>query len=75
MSRPYFDDGLFSGDAWVSYQRKIMDDRVDWNIKLNVRNLVGDDDDIPVVTNPDGNVAVIRIPNPRTIYLTNTFKF
>lgn len=75
VSRPFLDDGLFSGDAWVSYQRKIMDDKVDWSVKLNVRNLVGDDDDIPVKTNPDGNIAVVRIPNPRTIYFTNTFKF
>jgi hypothetical protein len=48
---------------------------VDWSIQLNVRNAFGDNDDIPVKTNPDGQVAVIRIPNPRTIYLTNTFRF
>jgi len=75
VSRPYFDDGLFSGDAWISYRTKLMDDKIDWTIRLNVRNLVGETGDIPVKTNPDGQVAVIRIPNPRTIYLSNTFKF
>ena len=38
-------------------------------------NAFGDDDDIPVKTNPDGQVSVIRIPNPQTIYLSNTFRF
>ncbi len=75
VNRPFFDDGLFSGDAWVSYNRPLMDGKVDWNVRLNVRNLVGESGNIPVKTNPDGNVAVVRIPNPRTIYLTNTFRF
>ncbi|MDA0348337.1 MAG: TonB-dependent receptor plug domain-containing protein [Verrucomicrobia bacterium] len=74
VSRPYFDDGLFSGDAWISY-RKQLTDKIDWSVQLNVRNLVGESNDIPVKTNPDGQVAVIRIPNPRTIYLSNSFKF
>lgn len=75
VSRPLFDDGLFSGDLWLSYSRKIWDDKVDWKVQLNVRNAFGDNHDIPVKTNPDGKVTVIRIPNPRTIYLSNTFRF
>jgi outer membrane receptor protein involved in Fe transport len=74
VNRPFFDDGLFSGDLWVSYS-KMLTDKIDWRVQLNVRNAFGDNDDIPVKTNPDGQVAVIRIPNPRTIYLSNTFKF
>jgi outer membrane receptor for monomeric catechols len=75
VSRPYLDDGLFSADAWVSYRTKIWDEKIDWSIQLNVRNLVGESGNIPVRTNPDGEVAVIRIPNPRTILLSSTFKF
>ena len=75
VNRPYFDDGLFSGDLWINYERKIWDDKVDWKVQLNIRNLVGESGDIPVRTNPDGQVAVIRIPNPRTIYLSNTFSY
>ena len=74
VSRPFFDDGLFSGDLWVGYERQLTE-KIDWRVQLNIRNAFGDDDDIPVVTNPDGQVSVIRIPNPRTIYLSNTFKF
>jgi len=75
VNRPFFDDGLFSGDAWISYGRPLMDEKVDWNVRLNVRNLIGESGNIPVKTNPDGQVAVVRIPNPRTIFLTNTFSF
>ena len=75
INRPFFDDGLFSGDAWITYQRPILDGKVNWRAQLNVRNLVGESGNIPVRTNPDGTVAVIRIPNPRTIYLSNTFSF
>jgi len=64
-NRPFLDDGLFSGDLWAAYSRKIWDNKIDWRIQLNIRNAFGDNDDIPVVTNPNGQVAVIRIPNPR----------
>ena len=74
VTRPFNDDGLLSGDLWASYERRIFD-KFDWKIQLNVRNAFGDNDDIPVKTNPDGKVAVIRIPNPRTIYLSNSFRF
>jgi len=74
-SRPHLDDGLFSGDLWAAYSRKIRNDTMDWRIQLNIRNAFGDDSDIPVRTNPDGQVAVIRIPNPRTISITNSIRF
>ncbi|MBC9867696.1 MAG: hypothetical protein F7O42_07430 [Opitutae bacterium] len=75
VNRPFFDDGLFSGDAWITYSRPIWQGKIIWQGRLNVRNLVGESGNIPVKTNPDGQVAVIRIPNPRTIYLSNSFKF
>lgn len=75
VTRPLLDDGLFGGDLWISYERKIWDNKIDWKIQLNVRNLIGESGDIPVKTNPDGRIAAIRIPNPRTISLSNTFRF
>lgn len=75
LNQPYYDDGMLTADFWLSYGRSIMNDRVRWKIQLNIRNALGNSDDIPVKTNPDGTVAVIRIPNPTTFYLTNTFKF
>jgi len=75
LSQPHLDDGIFSGDAWISYQKPIMDNKVQWSTQLNVRNLVGEDGNIPVKTNPDGQIAVIRIPNPTTFIWSNTFRF
>lgn len=75
VRRPHFDDGVYSGDGWIGYESRILKGKYPWSVQLNVRNLVGESDDIPVKTNPDGQVAVIRIPNPRTISLTTTFGF
>ncbi len=61
-------------DLWASYERPI-NDRIDWKIQLNIRNAIGDEDYIPVVINPDGNVAVVRNPNPKEFFITNTFSF
>ncbi len=75
LSSPFYGPDELNGDLWASYGRKILDDKVDWKIQLNIRNVFGDDGNIPVVTNPDGQVAIFRNPLPREIYLSNTFKF
>ncbi|MBM3842859.1 MAG: hypothetical protein FJ381_02555 [Verrucomicrobia bacterium] len=74
VRRPFFDDGLFSADAFASYERRLFG-RYQWRIQFNVRNLVAETSDIPVKTNPDGQVAVIRIPNPRVWYLTSSIRY
>lgn len=75
ITKPFFGPAQLNGDIWISYQRPIWDDRMDWKIQLNVRNAYGDDSPIPVVINPDGNLAVIRNSIPQEIFLTNTFRF
>ena len=52
VNRPHFDDGLFSGDLWLNYGRKINHEKIEWSVRLNVRNLVGESGNIPVKTNP-----------------------
>jgi len=73
-SKPFFGPDELSGDFWVTNKRKLRDN-IDWKIQLNVRNLIGEDDFIPVGTNPDGSLAVVRNPNPTEVFLTNTFSF
>ena len=63
-----------AGDFWVSYRRKIFKN-IDWRLQLNVRNAWGNGDDIPVTANPDGTIAVIRIPNETRWTLSSTFSF
>lgn len=61
-------------DLWVGYGRDLTDN-IDWRIQLNVRNVMGDDDLIPISTQPDGSMAVGRIPEPTTWSLSNSFTF
>ncbi len=74
LTRPFFGDPEWNMDFWMSYSRRISD-KVDWKIQLNVRNLLGGDDVIPVITNPDGEMAVFRNSLPTEFFLTNTFRF
>lgn len=74
VAKPFYDDGLFSADAFLSYERRLFG-RYDWRIQFNVRNAIGSQDDIPVKTNPDGQVAVIRIPNPQVWTVSNSIRF
>ncbi|MBK1877633.1 TonB-dependent receptor [Pelagicoccus mobilis] len=74
LSSPFLGSDELSGDLWASYQTRL-GDKIDWKIQLNIRNLIGESDYIPVRTNPDGSLAVVRNPNPTEVFLTNTFKF
>lgn len=63
-----------AGDFWVAYRRKTFK-TVDWRLQLNIRNAWGNRGDIPVTANPDGTIAVIRIPNETRWTLSSTFTF
>ena len=74
IDSPYFGPNELNFDVWFSYHRPI-NQRINWKAQLNIRNAFGDDDFIPVLANPDGQVASFRNPNPQQIFLTNTFSF
>ncbi|MCF3650628.1 TonB-dependent receptor plug domain-containing protein [Synoicihabitans lomoniglobus] len=74
LNNPFFAPSQWAGDMWLSYQRKLTD-KIDWKVQLNLRNVLGSDEDIPVRANPDGSIATIRIPNEKAWFLTNTFAF
>lgn len=67
--------------AWVTYGRKILRDRIDWRLQLNVRNLLDENTVFPLRTvdardgSNRGVVATWRLNEPRTYTLTSTFKF
>ncbi|MGY8693461.1 MAG: hypothetical protein ACKVGW_04610, partial [Verrucomicrobiia bacterium] len=75
LANPYYGSDELNGDVWVNYSRPLRDGAIDWKIQLNVRNLIGDQDMIEVVRNPDGRQAISRNPNPKEVFLTNTFSF
>ncbi len=76
IGNPFRGPEEWNGDMFLRYRRSFSDGKLDWSIQLNARNLYrGDGEDIPVSINPDGAVAVIRIPPERQFILSNTFRF
>lgn len=75
VQHPYMGPADFKLDAWVGYSRKIFDDKITWRLQFNVRNVLDDDELIPVTAQPDGSIAAWRIPSPRTFTLRSTFEF
>lgn len=75
LASPFLGPEQLNGDIFFSYRRPIWDDKIDWKFQFNFRNAFGDNDPIPVAINPDGNIAVIRNSQQKTLFLTNTFSF
>lgn len=75
IKHPYYAPAQLNGDAWISYQRKLRKGKIDWKIQLNVMNLYGDDDLVPVAAQGWGEIAIVRLPPERRWYVTNTFTF
>jgi outer membrane receptor protein involved in Fe transport len=79
ITNPHFGPSEFNMDGFVRYKKRLRDDKVDMTLTLNIRNLLDDDDLIPVAANPNeasmGLVAVWRIPTERTYSLTAKFNF
>jgi hypothetical protein len=75
LSRPTISPAQLNADAWIGYSKARVWRNVGWKIQLNVRNLVADDDYVPVGVQPDGSVSQYRLPAYRTWMLTNTFSF
>lgn len=74
VTKPIYAPAETNYDAWIGYERKI-GKHVVWNIQLNAYDLFAKKGLIPIVANPDGTVAQVRIPSETTWALTNTFKF
>jgi hypothetical protein len=74
LDNPYVGPAETNVDAWIGYSRKLTD-KIDWQIQLNLRNITTDKELIPVTVQPDGTMAVGRIPETFSWTLTNTFKF
>lgn len=73
LDNPYYGDSRLKGDLWLSYKTKLWERNV--RFQLNFQNLLGDDDIIPVSANPDGTLAVARIPEEKRIFFTTTIDF
>ena len=75
LDNPFKGPNLFNVGAHIAYSKKILDNKVDWRIQLNIQNLIGDDDINAIRTNPNGVVAAWRVGRDRYLQVTNTFRF
>jgi len=76
IANPFLGPDSLDGDLFFRYQHRLTD-KIDWRIQLNARNFYRSHGakDIPVTINPDGRVALTRIPVEQQYFLTNTFSF
>jgi hypothetical protein len=74
LSSPIYGDSEIRYDAWVSYHRQLSE-KVRMSLQLNVRNLFGKKELIPVVSNPDGSVGSYRMQEGMIWELTSRFEF
>ncbi|MDA0347559.1 MAG: hypothetical protein O3C20_09160 [Verrucomicrobia bacterium] len=78
LAHPYFGPTETMVDAWVGWEKELgpyFGRNTLLRIQLNVRNLLDENDLIPVVANPDGTIPVIRIPAERTFELSGSLSY
>lgn len=75
LARPYMGPSDLKFDAWVGYGRKLWKEKVRWSIQLNVRDVLNEDELVPVMAQPDGTVAAWIAPQGRLFTLRSTFEF
>ncbi|MEX0325046.1 MAG: TonB-dependent receptor plug domain-containing protein [Puniceicoccaceae bacterium] len=77
IDNPYFGPEELYFDLNLGYNRKIkaFGQDFDWTITLNIRNITGQDDLIPIAANADGSYGTVRIPPDRTWTITNSFRW
>ena len=77
ITQPYYGPDELQIDASLGYRRRISLFRhaVDWNVGLNIYNLIASDDLIPIRANADGSWGTVRIPPHRTWMLSTAFRF
>jgi hypothetical protein len=75
LSRPIYDGANTYVDLWAGYRTKVLNDRADLLIQLNIRNVMEDGDLVPVSADFSGRKHTWRIVEPREVFLTTTLKF
>lgn len=75
LAHPYYAPAETNVDAFASYERKVWNNRINWKIQLNVRNLIADDIPIAIGVQPWGEISTVRLAPERRWYVTNSFTF
>lgn len=75
LSRPIYLPTETSTDLWVSYTRRIFEDKVRMKLQLNVRDVFESGGLQTILYQADGTPAQYRIKDPRQFFLSATFDF
>ncbi len=74
LDKPYYADATDAVDVWFGRNIKL-NDKVDWRIQVNVRDLFQDGELIPLSVQPDGSPGSYRIPGSTEWTVSNSFSF
>lgn len=74
VQHPYLGQTESIFDLWLGYNWPQVH-KLRFRTQLNIRNVFARKSLIPVTVEPDGSPAGFRIPEPRTIALTNSIEF
>ncbi len=74
VTKPWKGEADSHFDLWAAYSRKL-NDKLHWRIQLNLRNVGESKKLVPVVINPDGQMAYARIQEGMTWQLSNSIEF
>ena len=75
LTKPYYGPSEDAIDLWAGYERKL-NDKINWRIQLNVRNVGDSNGVIPISVQPDGQTwASVRIKPTQEWFVTNSFSF
>ncbi len=77
VANPFFGPTETYVDLNVGYRKDFtaFDRELTWNISLNVQNVAGGDELIPISANADSTFGTLRIAPERTWFITNTLNF
>jgi outer membrane receptor for ferric coprogen and ferric-rhodotorulic acid len=78
LTRPAFGPEETIADVWFRYRMPNIWDKIEWTIRLNIRNVFDENDLIPVYYNPPEaglNSNVFRLQRGRDWFINSTFRF
>ena len=74
-NQPVYDSGNYYTDLWISYGRKIYNNKIGWKIQLNIYSVFENGSLRTTSVNLDGSPYGYRIMDSRQFVLTSTFTF
>ena len=75
VANEHVGDNIIAGGMFVSYNRKIFNDKIRWRVQLNAQNIFNSEKGLRVIAaNGDGS-PIYGIAQPNTFELSNSFEF